>query len=838
MDIDRFKRLEELFDAAVALAPEQRHAYLEQACGDDTDLLALVDRMLQRVGVDTAALRAEVVTESVTLDMPTPGEAVPTLNPGDRVGRYVIREAIGEGGFAIVYAADQTEPVKRRVALKIIKVGMDTRQVIARFEAERQALAMMDHAGVAKVFDAGATETGRPYFVMEFVAGTPITEYCDRHRLSIDQRLQLFMQVCEAVQHAHQKAIIHRDIKPSNVLVEVKDGAPLVKVIDFGVAKAISHRLTEKTIYTEQGQLIGTPEYMSPEQAEMTAENVDTRSDIYSLGVLLYEMLTGALPFDSSTLRRAAFGEIQRVIREEEPPKPSTRLSSLGDESATNAQRRRADPRSLLRELRGDLDWITMKALEKDRSRRYDTANGMALDIRRHLDHEPVLAGPPRAPYRVRKFVRRNRLAVTAGGAIGVALVTGLTLSLVGFTQAVRQQNVAEAERARALDARDESEAVTEFLAEMLSSASPWEQGKDVSMRQVLDAAAERLQDKFADQPSIRARLHQTIGDAYTDLAVRDRAESHLKAAMVEYQKLHGDDHPATGEVFGYLGKLYWMWGRPEEAERWLTKAHEILAHHLGPDDEKTVKALGSLGFTRADERLLREALALAKDLDPEGDTRLTLMNNLAVTLNKQGKHEQAREIIEQVVEIRRRVLGDDHPDTVVAIGILATALQNEGKLKEATLLFEEALAVVREHLPPHHQHAMVAINNLAFVYLLQELYEEALPLYEEVLEAIDRSLPPGFFGKGIALASYAKCLLHFERLEEAEAALLAGHKILVAAFGPTHSRVHHTVSLLGEAYGASHPPTLAAGWRAELPVEQEPVASSQPSPVDDMQDE
>ncbi|MHC4108755.1 MAG: serine/threonine-protein kinase, partial [Planctomycetota bacterium] len=307
------------------------------------------------------------------------------LQPGDRVGHYVIRERLGEGGFAVVYAADQREPVQRRVALKIIKLGMDTGQVVARFEAERQALAMMDHPNVARVFDAGATETGRPFFVMEFVAGTPITEYCDRHRLAVNQRLALFMEVCEAIQHAHQKGIIHRDVKPSNVLVEVKDDTPHVKVIDFGVAKAISSRLAQHTIYTEHGQLIGTPEYMSPEQAEMTTENIDTRSDIYSLGVLLYELLTGSLPFAPTTLRQAAFGEIQRIIREDEPPRPSTKLSHADEELTPFAHNRRADPKTLVRELRGDLDWITMRALEKDRTRRYSSASELAADIQRHL---------------------------------------------------------------------------------------------------------------------------------------------------------------------------------------------------------------------------------------------------------------------------------------------------------------------------------------------------------------------------------------------------------------------------------------------------------------------
>ena len=426
-------REEAIFDAAEQLAPDKRAAYLDQACGDDKDLRAQVEALLkahEQAGDFLAEPVANAAKPTVVLSFPV------TEKSGDVIGRYKLLQQIGEGGCGVVYMAEQEEPVRRRVALKVIKLGMDTKSVIARFEAERQALAMMDHPNIAKVLDAGATENGRPYFVMELVRGIKITDYCDQNKLSTAQRLELFTQVCNAIQHAHQKGIIHRDIKPSNILVTLHDGKPVPKVIDFGIAKATQGRLTDQTLFTAFEQFIGTPAYMSPEQAEMSGLDVDTRSDIYALGVLLYELLTGRTPFDPKELLQSGLDELRRMIREKEPARPSTRLSTMLQADLTAvAQRRQAEAPRLVHILSGDLDWIVMKTLEKDRTRRYETANGLAMDIQRYLHNEPVTARPPSTVYRFQKLVRRNKSLFTAAGVGLAVLVIGLVLSLYLYIQ-------------------------------------------------------------------------------------------------------------------------------------------------------------------------------------------------------------------------------------------------------------------------------------------------------------------------------------------------------------------------------------------------------------------
>ncbi|NQV36157.1 MAG: serine/threonine protein kinase, partial [Phycisphaeraceae bacterium] len=426
---ERTRRIEGIYHQVLEKGTEQeRSAYLDSVCGDDSGLRAAVEGLLKAHDKAGGFLNTPILESNVPFDNSPLSEG-----PGTIIGPYKLLEKIGEGGMAVVYMAEQTEPIHRKVALKIIKVGMDTKQVIARFEAERQVLALMDHPHIAKVLDAGVTEGGRPYFVMELVRGSSITAYCDQHKFCTKERLDLFVQVCNAVQHAHQKGIIHRDIKPSNVMVTQRDGAPIPKVIDFGIAKATNQRLTEKTLFTRYAQIIGTPQYMSPEQAEFGQLDIDTRSDVYSLGILLYELLTGTTPLDAEKLRKAGYLAMQRIICEEEPVKPSTKLSKLidlGDDTLADiAKQRCSTPELLTKTVRGDLDWIVMKALEKDRTHRYETANELGMDVEHHLNNEPILARPPSTPYRFGKLVRRNRAVFVAVGAVAAVLVLGVIVS-------------------------------------------------------------------------------------------------------------------------------------------------------------------------------------------------------------------------------------------------------------------------------------------------------------------------------------------------------------------------------------------------------------------------
>jgi hypothetical protein len=482
-----------------------------------------------------------------------------TEKPGDSIGHYKLLQRIGEGGCGVVYVAEQTEPMRRRVALKIIKLGMDTRQIVGRFEAERQALALMDHPNIAKVLDAGATESGRPFFVMELVRGIKITEYCDQHKMAPADRLRLFVQVCHAIQHAHQKGIIHRDIKPSNILVTLHDGVPVPKVIDFGIAKATQGELTDKTVYTQFQQFIGTPAYMSPEQAEMSGLDMDTRSDIYSLGVLLYELLTGRTPFDQKQLLEAGLDGMRRIIRETEPVRPSTRISSLQAEDRTStASHCQTEAPRLVHLLRGDLDWVVMKCLEKDRTRRYETANALVMDLRRYLGGEPVIARPPSNWYRFQKAVRRNKLAFAGAGAVTAALVLATAVSAWQAVRATHAETIARRDRDAAAAARQQAEAINRFLTEdLLFQAAPDKNARErkVTMEEVLDRAARNLDQnlEIAHQPEIKATLRLAVGNTYSKLGLLSEAERHLREALALRRTALGPSNVDTLAAQGAL---------------------------------------------------------------------------------------------------------------------------------------------------------------------------------------------------------------------------------------------------------------------------------------------
>jgi len=790
-----------LFDAAMDLPPEQRAAYLDQACGEDTALRQRIESLLK-------------ASESQCgfLDPPTDPGLRPALHPtvppiekpGDRIGRYKLLQQIGEGGCGMVYMAEQEEPVFRRVALKVIKLGMDTQSVIARFEAERQALALMDHPNIAKVFDAGATETGRPYFVMELVRGIKITDFCDEKKLSPGARLDLFIQVCQAVQHAHQKGIIHRDLKPSNILVSVNDGRMVPKIIDFGIAKAASgQKLTDKTVFTAFEQFIGTPAYMSPEQAVLTNVDIDTRSDIYALGVLLYELLTGKTPFDPKELLSIGLDEMRRTIRETEPLRPSTRVSTLsGQELTTTAQRRGLEAPKLASELRGDLDWIVMKCLEKDRARRYETANGLAMDIQRHLENEPVVARPPSAVYRFRKLVRRNKLAFVAAGAIAGALLIGLSVSTWMFfaEKAARQRAVAaerdqmllrqqadiartneatlrlqaqaaqrseaalrvEAETARTNEAKlrlqaqagekkAETEAaksrmVAQFLKDMLQSIRPSVAlGRDTTViREMLDQTAARVGQDLADQPEVQADLQTTIAEVYRAIGKGEQAERIQRGALATRQGARGRGDPEVARTLNNLALILQPEGEGTALDRWRDERRVMGAGILNDFEPAPSGPDASSEKERLAEVewLHRQALAIRRETWGNENLETTeSLNNFALVLRREGKLDEAEAHHREALACRRNILTGDRLPVAESLYNLAVVLRDAGKLAEAEEDFRKSLEMRRRLLGTADASVARTVHHLADVLERRSDVAGLESLFrEELMNATSRS--------------------------------------------------------------------------------------------------
>jgi len=734
--------------------------------------------------------------------MTDPGGPTETRQPElagepDRIGPYRLLEKIGEGGMGEVWAAEQEEPVRRRVAVKIIKRGMDTRKVVARFEAERQALALMEHPAIARVFDAGETPRGRPYFVMEHIRGVPINEHCDRQRLTTRERLELFIEVCEGVVHAHQKAIIHRDLKPSNVLVTMQDGKAVPKIIDFGVAKATAQRLTERTVYTEHGVLIGTPAYMSPEQAEMTGQGVDTRTDVYSLGVMLYELLVGALPFDPRDLRAAGYDEIRRRIREEEPSKPSTRLATLpGERTTDSASRRRVDLPTLRRQLSGDLDWITMRALEKDRSRRYGSPTELAADIRRHLSDEPVEAGPPSRVYRAKKFVRRHRVGVAVAGGVGVLLLAVAATMTVQAGRIAAERDRANAEAARANQEAEAKGQVSEFLKDLFTVSDPGEaRGNSITARELLDRGAEKIEGMLTEQPETRAELMATMGFVYHSLGLYAQAEPLLEQALAERKRVLGDDHLDTLASINGLAILYKSQGRHAEAEPLYLSTLETRKRVLGDDHPHTLASMNNLailykrqGRYAEAEPLYLETLAIRKRVlgDDHLDT-LSSTNNLANLYRHQGRYAEAEPLYLETLEATKRVLGDDHLSTLGFMNNLANLYRNQGRYAEAETLYLETLATRKRVLGDDHPGTLASMGNLAILYWSQGRYAEAEPLYLETLETRKRVLGDDHLSTLRSMNNLASMYKSQGRYAEAEPLYLKTLEISQRVLGDDH---------------------------------------------------
>jgi serine/threonine protein kinase len=688
---------------------------------------------------------SDLPKDSQNTSDPDPDRTLSIGEPGGaagQIGPYRLMQLLGEGGMGEVWLAEQKTPIHRTVALKLIKAGMDTKAVVARFESERQALALMDHPNIARVFDAGSTTEGRPYFVMEYVPGLPITEYCDKHRLTIKERLELFMQVCEGVQHAHHKAIIHRDLKPSNVLVVEQDNKSLPKIIDFGLAKATAQRLTDKTMFTELGMMLGTPEYMSPEQADQREQNIDTRTDVYSLGVILYQLLVGALPFDAKALRAAGLEEILRKIREEEPPKPSTKIRSMGDASATLAENRKEEPRSFAQHLRGEMDWITMKALEKDRVRRYGTASELAADICRYLRNEPVAAGPATTTYRMKKYAARHRIALGAAA--------GLVLLLAGFTvtQAVELHQIKQ-ERNRADRERDRATYITEFMTKMFKVSNPSEaRGNTITAREILDKASRDVNSGLTKEPELQAQMMHVMGDVYDNLGLYPRAESLQRQSMEIRRRVLGPEHPDTLASMVSLGVVLSDEGHSAEAEKVYRDALDIQRRVLGPQHRNTLNAMNNLASTLSDEghsaeaeKMLRETLDIQRRVHGSEDSdTLNSMSNLAGILAREGRYAEAEKLYRETLDVSRRVRGSEDPDTLYAMSNLADVLSHEGQYDEAETLDRTTLSIRRRILGPDHPDTAVSTYNLGCIAALGGRRGEALSL---ISEAVDHGLEP-----------------------------------------------------------------------------------------------
>lgn len=733
MSTARWEQIKRVLEHALSLAPQQRQLYLDIECAGDDELRAEIGSLI--ASHEAAGSQFLAVAASEILLNPTVTASQATGTPRSRViGNYQLIEELGHGGMGQVWLAEQTAPVKRRVALKLIKGGMFDSASLKRFQTERQSLALMDHPGIAKVFDAGATADGQPYFVMEYVPGVPITDYCDQKKLRIPERLELFIQVCDGVQHAHQKAIIHRDLKPANILVVEVNGKPLPRIIDFGLAKGAAPDLVGATQFTMLGSFLGTPGYVSPEQADPSTQDVDTRADVYSLGAILYVLLTGSLPFDADEWNKRPFHEALRQLREEDPPRPSTK-ASRGDESTTaTAEVRGTEPKQLASVLRGDLDWIAMKALERDRKRRYPTPSELAVDCGRYLRDEPVQARPASLSYRIGKYVRRHRIGVAVAATLASVLIAFAVLQSLQLRRITRE--------------RDRADRIAQFMTDIFKVSDPNERvGSALTAREVLDKAAKDIDTGLAKDPELQARMMHVIGRAYLNLGLYSHAQSLFERAAVNSSVAQQESRETLQTTHDLAWALF-QDGHVAEAENLTRRLLDTEQRVLGSDDPDTVGTMGELAFVLCEEgqcaegvKLNREVLEKQKrTLGPEAFYTLVTMDNLAIMLAESGQPAEAVKLGQEALEIHLRVFGPENLATMNSMTNLASFQRDSGHYEEAEKGFRQALEMEERVLGPDQPETAVTRNDLAGILARGGHKDEALSLLRQ---AVDHGLPP-----------------------------------------------------------------------------------------------